>query len=302
MNDDLKRRTFLAGVVGILVGAPLAARFLLTGSSDEAHQFSGNLEKYRDQLAIPIKKIDIAGPVTLTPTPPATGKWSYVFYNPSYFPAELSRATAGEPDSFHVREGRLFIGKTPGGKNLIGGGDLISQVCSPVGKAECTLLTSALLCENGNIRLARPKGKTTSPLADITMRQLLTLNIPKSKELSPGVSWRDDSGRIKPFGGYSTEYKVAGFAEIAGRKTVEIEFSGTMKRSAELPDKNTSGKDPVVTNTHRGHAWFDIENGFLVRQESELECAMSGIAGYKAKDGSDRIAVKLESTLQIFQV
>lgn len=304
MDQEMKRRAFLTGVVGILIGAPVASRLLWQRESDETHYFSTQLKKYRKRLEVPVLPMDMPSAVSVALQTPAEAEWDYLLFSPSYFPTELSRATIGEPDTFHVREGRLHFGRTPGGKNLIGGGDYLAQVCSPVGKEDQSAKSTLLLCENGQLIPAKPTGKTVPAQPDLQMRHWLGLDFSKQKSLATGTRWRSGAGRVKPFAGYSTDYEVAGFAEILGRKTVDIAFSGTMSNPVSLPESNKkdkkSTKDPVVTNIHRGHAWFDLESGFLVRQETEFECSMSGLAGYLAKDGSDSVTVKIESTLQFF--
>lgn len=306
MDNDLKRRAFLTSIIGILIGAPVATRFLLHQEPNETHYFSSQLKKYRKQLDVPIISTETPASVSLTLQPPAQAEWNYLLFSPSYFPTELSRATIGEPDTFLVREGRLYLGRTPDGKSLIGGGDSLSQICSPIGKEEKPAKSTLLLCENGQLQPAKPKGKAALSPPDMQMLHLLGLDLPQQKKLILGTRWRSGIGRVKPFTGYSTDYEVTGFADIAGRKTVDIAFSGTISNPVSLPDQTPTdkktAKDPIVTNLHRGHAWFDLENGFLVRQETEFECSMNGLAGYLSHDGSDRIAVKIESILHFFPV
>lgn len=298
----MKRRAFLVGSVGVLIGAPLAARFFLQGRPDDAHLFTANLTKYRKLLDVPVDGLDSIPSASLALAPPVDAEWKYVFFSPTFFPKELSRATDQEPDSFLIREGSLFSGKTGNGKHLIGGGDTLSQICSPIGTEDRPLHLVRLLCENGRLRQAKAKGETAQAAPDLQLRHLLALENVPQKELNPGLRWRSVSGRVKPYEGFSTNYEVAGFAEIAGRRTVDVEFSATIANmtATELVASSQNGKAPTVANTHRGHAWYDLETGLLVRQELEMECSMSGIAGYKGTDGSESVTVKTQSILQLF--
>lgn len=300
----MKRRTFLAGAIGILIGAPLATRFLLRGEPDEMHRFTSDLKKYDRLLSVPIKPVEEVSSVALSLNPSDSGEWKYVLFSPSYYPRELSRATENEPDSFLVREGDLWLGKTRNGKNLIGGGDTVSRIVTPVGSEEGTCKTVTLLCENGRLRQGKPKTGTAKPRPDTQFSRLFGLNNPQRQELKTGFRWRSDAGRVKPFTGFSTDYEVAGFAEVDGRKTVDISFYGTISRKILQPgngqNAKTAAKEVLVKNRHHGHAWFDLESGFLVRQETEMECRMNDVAGYKATDGSNSLEVVTKSVLQLF--
>ncbi|MGL6194358.1 MAG: hypothetical protein ACRC2T_06000, partial [Thermoguttaceae bacterium] len=85
-----------------------------------------------------------------------------------------------------------------------------------------------------------------------------------------GTKWTATSGRVLPFTGYKTEYEVVGFAEVANRKTVNVKFTGAVPNVISV-----SGQS--LTNTHSGNAYFDIDTGLLVRQETELTPTSKGV-------------------------
>lgn len=299
MNAEMKRRVFLTGIIGSLIGAPIVARLLLRREPDEAHRFSDLLKTYRELLDVPVEITSDRGPASLALKPPNRGEWKYVLFSQSFLPPELSRATLGEPDSYVAREGNLFLGETNGGKILLGGGDTRCEVWSPFGMEPRDRQTVTLLCSNGRLSLAKVKGTATPDSQDTLLRHLLALENSSHQNLAPRKRWRGTLGRIKPYGGYSTDYEVAGFATVGGRAVIDIAFSGTVDLTAP-PAGKSGGTAPLVTNRHRGHAWFDLETGFLLRQETEQEAVAAWIPGFRAKDGSDKITVNTQSLFHLF--
>lgn len=83
-----------------------------------------------------------------------------------------------------------------------------------------------------------------------------------------------------------------------GRRTVNIAFSGLIPNMANLPGFSNAKQTPgvVIRNEHRGNAWFDLETGFLVRQEAELT-SDSFMA-----ESAPPMTVRSKFIVQLFQV
>jgi hypothetical protein len=302
MDNEIKRRVFLAGTVGTLVGTPVAIRLLRnqTGAT-ESHHFEKELQKYRSLVDVPVTPMEGASTFSLPLSPPIGDEWKYAFFSPSFLPSELSQATGSDPDLFFAREGILYFDRMKNGQVVITGGDLMCHVIAPSGKEEKQTKSVTILVENGTLHLAKPKGTIIPENYDLQLPHLLVLDIP-NQELSVGMKWKRNIGRIKPFVGYSTQYEVFGFADVGGHKTVNIAFSGSIPNIATMPGVNEKKleKNAVFSNQHRGNCYFDLKTGFLVRQETEMESLNSGVEGYKGKDGSNNVTIKTKFIVQIY--
>jgi len=305
MDNTLKRRTFLAGSVAALVAAPTALWFLRPGrKSRSQHRFSQELKRVQSLVQVPIKAMDAPGQARLVLAPPIGQTWNYAIFAPSYFPQGVSQALGDEPDAFHLREGKFTFHKTNQGQIVLAGGDQNSVICHPSKTDERPKSTISLLVRDKELRLAKPKGKPAPDHLDMQFVYLLTLQGVPQGELTVGRKWKGTTGRLKPFAGYPTQYEIAGFAEIAGRKTVNVQFSGSVPNLAQSPGVNAEKppKDATMTNTHQGNAYFDLETGCLVRQEMEMTTVTGGMQGYVAKDGSKDFVIKANTVIQLFPV
>lgn len=272
MDNEMKRRVFLSGIVGLLVGTPIVVRLASGGKRGRSveHFFSKELRKYRSLTATPMSEVTGASPFTLSLQPPIGREWRYVIFSPSYFPQGRSLATGDEPDVFLVRDGKLFVDETTKGQVVITGGDSIFQICMPTGTDQRPGKQVTLLVRDGRLFPARAKQNQPSAPYDLQLLSLLAMQQLPATELTLGMKWQSDAGRMKPFGGFTTRYEVAGFAEIMKRKTVRIAFSGKVPNMGGLLGVDPkAGPTVTVTNEHTGNAWFDLETGLLVRQELE---------------------------------
>ena len=304
ITKDIKRRVFLAGIVGSLVGIPIAARFITRNRSGSSHYFSKTLAKYQSLLDVPVKTIAAPDPTALPFAPPAGGQWKYVIFLKTFLPKEYSNALGGEPDAFLLREGNLFFTRTNKGQEVFTGGDSLSQVCTAVYTNDRRASEIAVLFKENRLIPAKANGRPAPGVFDTQFERLLFLQS-QPKALSIGNRWNEKGGRVKPFEGFSTDYEIAGFSEIGRQKTVEVQFSAKMPniagRSGITSRKMESGE--VLKNEHHGHAWFDTETGMLVRQEIDMDiaCGHPGTAS-KNKDGDKLLHIKANATIQLFQV
>ncbi len=284
MNNEIKRRTFLGTVIGTLAVMPFGMRYFRGKKTALPHgnfgaNFGEELQKYQAMVNVPVRPIDGPASVSLPLQPVVGSEMKYVLFSPSHLPDEISQATGNEPDAFTVREGWIYVDKTPSDQTVILGGDERFCVCSPRYTDERDTAEFALLLQDGKLLPAKEKGTPADSNRDTQFQHLLALqDVPN--ELKIGTKWQSRSGRLKPFD-FPTSYEVVGFAEIAGRKTVDIRFSAQIPNVAGLPgvNKKQPGKGESMTNTHSGHAYFDLETGLLVRQEVEMTSTVTGIHG-----------------------
>lgn len=281
MSRNIKRRAFLAASVGTLVGLPFVVRYFSPGKKVRtSYRYDKELKKYQELCEVPIR--DISGPasVSLALAPPLETEWSYVMFLPSFLPEDHSQTAPGEPDSFVVREGTLFCGKTPSAQTVIVGGDSVAKLCTPRGQETRSEQQLAVIVQDGKLVTAREKGTSANLNTHRHLVTLLALKPPK-KELSIGTKWTAEGGRVYPFKGYRTSYEMLGFAEVGDRKTVHLSFSGKIPNVAQLPGVNsqTPDKNQKMTNEHSGHLYFDLETGLLVRQETDMKSQLTGLSG-----------------------
>ncbi|MDR1965051.1 MAG: hypothetical protein LBQ50_14865 [Planctomycetaceae bacterium] len=305
MNNEIKRRIFLSGIVGSLIGLPVTVR-LLTGKSEknemiQSHHFTKELEKYRSLVDVPITSTNGTQSFFLTPAPPIGKEWRYIFYSPSFLPEEVSHATGKDPDTFFVREGILYVDQMNNGQVVITGGDSLCRVISPSWEEKKNTKSVMILVKNGQLHLTKPKGTILPTNIDVQLLHLLTLGIP-NQELKVGMKWRGNTGRIKPFTGYSTQYEILGFANVDGHQTVNVSFSGDIPNIVKSNGivETKFENETVLSNRHHGNCYFDLENGCLVRQEVEIESFNAGIKGYKGKGGLDSITIKAQFIVQLY--
>lgn len=201
----------------------------------------------------------------------------YVVFSPSYLPNEYSLASGNDPDVFAVREGELFVGSNNSHQNYIYGGDSLFRLYAPTVCDERPVHETALLVKENGLVPTRRKGAAAIHQRDWHFYHQLTLLGFPNAVFKPGMKWDSKHCRIKPFGGFTTSYEVAGFSKIGECDTVDVAFSGTIPNlvgMAGLTDQKLN-PDASATNEHRGHAWFDLETGILIRQEVEMETLCS---------------------------
>lgn len=305
MNPEIPRRVFLSGIVGLLAGAPFAMRFFARRepTDEEFHRFSSDLQEYRESVLIPIREVQAESPFTLGLKPPVGDQWNYLLFSSSFLPADLSHAMDDEPDAFLVREGKILFDQTNKGQTIITGGDTVFRICSPTNTEERPGHRLTLLVQDGRLRPAKPKGEADM-LPENQLQHLLPLeSLPVQQDLRVGTRWSDDVGRLLPFNGVRTDYEVVGFSEVDDRKTAHIRFSGEIPNLAALPNATDlpPDKNVVVSIAHHGDAWFDLETGFLVRQELDTKTTMTGVKGYQAADGSESLSVTAKTVVQLFR-
>jgi hypothetical protein len=298
MNTEMKRRAFLGTIIGTLAAMPFGIRYFRGKKAGlPHHDFAAELQKYQTLVNVPVKSIDGPASLSLPLQPVAGSEWKYLLFSPSHLPNEISQAVGDEPDTFVIREGWGYIDTTPSGQTVILGGDDRSCVCSPSYADERDVAEFALLLHEGKLVPAKEKGTQANPKRDTQFQHLLALkDVPN--ELALGTKWQSTSGRMKPFA-FKTDYEVAGFAEIAGRKTVDIRFSANIPNLAGLPgvSKRKPQKGETMTNSHSGHAYFDLETGLLVRQEVEMTSTVAGVKGM-----NKALSVDAKFFIQLFNV
>ncbi len=314
MHDEMKRRVFLATIAGTFIGVPVAVR-LLTGQKREtadSHRYTKELKQYRSLLDVPVLGLQDQSTVALPLSPPIGERRRYVIFAPSYFPNNLSRAVGNDPDTFVVRDGEIFIDRLSNGQVVITGGDSLFHVSSPMGNEVRENSQVMILFKEGQLRLAKQKGVSSEHAVDVQLPHLLSLQNPPKGNLSLGQRWKGAPGRLRPFAGYVTNYEVQGLADIAGRKTVNIAFSGETPNVVGMPDVNSQkpGKNETMVSKHHGNAWFDLETGLLIRQETHAETTTGGLdylgakrgtkADGKVKDEPYSLTVKSELIVQLF--
>lgn len=275
MDNEMKRRVFLTGIIGTLIGVPVAVR-LIGGSgtgSGESFRFGKELKKYRKMVNVAIRETDGPATFTLPLAPPVGASRKYVMFCPTVLPKELSRAVGDEPDTFFVNEGRFAVHRNHHDQIVLSGNENSCQVYAPQGTEEHEPDAIMILLKDGELRLARPRGLPLTHTRDLQLPHLLSLLKPPKGEWHVGKKWNGPLGRIRPFTGYSTAYEVVGFSEIEQIRTVKIAFTAHVPNVIGKPGVNsdTPARGATMTNTHHGHAWFDLETGLLVRQEADLE-------------------------------
>ena len=281
MNNEMKRRAFLTATVGALIAAPVAVR-LLSGRRNgiPGEDYAQEVKTYRDLVDVPIRPVDGPASFPLPLRPEAGSAWNYVLFVPSVMPNEVSRAVLGEPDIFSIRQGRIGVAKTQSDQTVILGADELFRICSPRGTDEREPAEFALMLRDGKLFPAKRKGTEADPNRDTQFEHLLALAGLPSGALSVGTKWKAAFGRTKPFR-FATNYEVAGFAEIDGRQTVQVRFDAKVPHATMLGSMKEVrfGKGETVTHSHSGNAWFDLENGLLVRQELEQTSTRAKIQG-----------------------
>lgn len=275
----MKRRVFLSSIISVLVGIPVGVH-LFQGKRQggkEGHLFSKELKKYRSLTDVVPARADDIGTVPYKIDIPVKRNWRYVIFAPSYLPNEYSLATGNDPDVFALRDGRLFIDRNNSDQTFIYGGDSVFKLYSPTVIDDRHVHEVSLLAKENGIVPARTKGVKPVHQRDWHFYHLLTLKDFPYQELKPGMKWTSKQGRIRPFGGFTTHYEVAGFSRIGDRNTVDIAFSGKIPNLVGMRGLNDRKPNPgdAMSNEHKGHAWFDLETGLLARQEVEMETSCS---------------------------
>lgn len=291
MDNNIKRRTFIGAAVGTLLAAPFAFRYFWSGEKKSltSYRFNKELQKYQSLVDVPVRPITEISSANVNFRPqPQTG-WNYVMFLPAFLPEKISQATAGEPDYFIAREGSIYFGNTKSGQTVLFGEQTVSKTCAPLGQDVQAEIEFVYLVSDGKLQLAREKGVTQKVHRDRQLENLLTLQNPPNKPLTVGTRWTSNTGRLLPFTGFKTEYEVVGFAEIAGLKTVNIRFS------ASVPNVLTT-KGQTMTNKHSGNAYFDVDSGLLVRQETDITPHCTGLSE-ELKD----LTANGKLVLQLFQ-
>lgn len=198
---------------------------------------------------------------------------------------------------FLLKEGQLSVRQTHAGQVLLIGRDLNYTLCSPMHTEERAKNEIILLAQNGALYPAKPKGEEIVHSDQQFLHLLPLVGVPN--ELTFGQKWKSGIGRVKPFENCPTEYEVSGFADVAGRKTVDIRFRGSIPNTAQLPGVNFQkpGKDASMINEHTGNAYFDLETGLLVRQEVEM------LSVCREKEFMDKngLEIKAHYVVQLFQ-
>jgi len=275
MDNVMKRRVFLGSAVGALVAAPLAIKYLTGDKAGVTNRnFNRELQAYRNMVDVPIQTIDGPATFTLPLRPPVGQGWTYLFFAPSVMPNEISTAPPGEPDVFNVRKGWLGVGRTQSDQIVFVGGDEENKEYSPRWTTPKESSEIALMFQDGKLFPAKEKGTAAQSNRDTQFEHLLGLNVPAG-DLSIGRQWRASTGRILPFR-YATTYQIAGFAEVATCKTVNVRFDATVPNMAP---GMTLERGQSLTNKHSGNVYFDLETGMLVRQEVAMTSTVTGIKG-----------------------
>lgn len=301
MNDQIKRRVFLTTLIGGLAVAPLAIRHFTRKTHPLAsNDFEQQLKKYRSLLDVPVQPVEGELSASFTLNPPLGRQWKYVFFSPSFFPDRFSQATADEPDTFHVQEGRLFVDQTPKGQMIIAGCDDNYKIYQPTSTSDLPKNPLTLLVQNGRLFAAKPKGTAQKDTHSLHFSDLLSLQSFPTQKFSVGTRWTGKVGRVRPFRGFETEYEIAGFSEVGGCKAVNVRFSSRIPNLLQLPGTTDQkpGKDAVVKNVHHGNAWFDLETGLLVRQETEMTTVTTGVPEL----GTKEFVVNTKFVAQLFNV
>ena len=274
MNKEIKRRVFLSCMVSGLIAGPCLIRgFYGGGKKLTGLNFGKEYLRYQKLVDVPVQATSGPAQFGLTPNPVVGNRMKYVVFSPSYIQGAASQAVGGEPDAFFAREGFFTTYRTDRNQTILAGGDEVFRMCYPTSTGEWEHQELTLLLENGNLLPAKAKGNTSETPRDAQLVHLLTLRDLPSKELSVGTKWNSNFGRVKPFQNFRTRHEVIGFSEILDRKTVQIQFEGNIANAAAFTGINPGsvGKSGVIHNTHKGNAWFDLETGLLVRQETEVQ-------------------------------
>lgn len=300
MNQEIKRRAFLSGIVATLAVSPLAMRYFRGKSTPiTSRDFGKEFEHYEKIVNIPIQPT--AGPerFSVNLAPAAGAKWKYVFLTPSYFQENFSQSSFTEPEVFHVKEGALSVAQAPNKQLVFLGKDDFSRNFFPTNTEELPPCEITALVQDGRIYPAQEKDSKPETPQDTLFPNILTLQDTQEKELTVGTRWTSNFGRIKPFRGYLTNYEILGISKILSRKAVQVKFDAEIPNLAAIrtlhPEK--TGKNENTQQKHNGNAWFDLETGLLIRQEAEIRTEIHNVPG------SDRpITICTKFTIQLFRV
>lgn len=302
MDNEMKRRVFLTSLVGALIGVPVAVRLIggAGGGAKENFRFVKELKKYRKKVDVAVRDIDGASTFRLPLAPPVGTARNYVLFCPTVLPDELSNAVGDDPDTFFVNEGRFAVYRNNKDQIVLAGGEDCCRIYAPQGTEEHEPDSIMILLKDGELRLGKPRGLPLTRHRDIQLPHLLSLLKPPKGDLYVGKQWKGPLGRVRPFSGYVTSYEVAGFSEIELIRTVKIAFSAHISNVIGQMGVNSapSARGDRMTNSHQGHAWFDLETGLLVRQEAELESATTLAAPPQGKQGQQQVK---EDTLLTFR-
>ncbi len=298
MNQEIKRRVFLSSIVATLTASPFAIRYFRGKSTPlTSRDFEKEFRQYERLVNVPVQTINGPERFALNLAPNVGEKWKYIFLTPSYFQEDLLQKSYGEPDVFHVREGGLSVMQAAKEQVVFCGKDEFSRTCYPTNTEELPPSEITLLVQDGRIYPAQEKDAAPKMPRDTQFPNLLTLQNLPAKDLAAGTCWDSNVGRIKPFHGYTTHYEILGFSEILGRKTAHLRFEATIPNMAALagvrPEK--SGKNEVIQQKHHGNAWFDLETGLLVRQETEIQTESRNVPGL-----NHPVVICAKFTVQLF--
>lgn len=298
MNNDMKRRSFIAVAVGALLGAPIAVHLMRGEKGKKIHSFTRELNRMQDLTRASIQPMAIPSTHTMTFSPPIGTIWNYALFSPAFLPKEFSHALGAEPDMFLAREGQCYLHRTNRNQTVLSGGDTNFMICSPTQTENRPKAEITLLVDRQQFHLARPKDQT---VLDPDRQFVHLLSLPDMpQEWGIGKKWKSNTGRVRPFTGYTTNYEIVGFAEVEKHQTIQVRFQANIPNIAQVSGVTPQkvDKDASMTNTHKGNAWFDLTTGFLVRQEVEMTTVCRG-KEIVSKDKSNTLTFKADSILQL---
>lgn len=254
MDTKIKRRVFLGVSVGALVLLPFVTRSLRKRTNQNVplnSEFNQTWQAYSKRVDVPLFNLPLTSKfftpkLHLIPNQ----SYKYLLLLSSFLPPEFSGEDITSKDAiphmFIVTE--LSAVTTPNDltqdEMLIHVGETKVKTITQNGSKDSNLNKKLFVVKDGKCKSADGKGEEM-------FGNLLSLSGIGDEKLAfdIGKEWSSTIGRIKPFVGLPTTYRVTGFVNICDTTTIKISFVGP---------------------NYQGIAYFDIESALLIRQETNI--------------------------------
>ena len=273
MNDQIKRRIFIASGVGVLLGLPFGLNYFVNGKKKTPQSvFRKQLEHYHNELNVAIEPGAAPSAPELKINPSVESKTKYVQFLETFLPGSMSNVAAGLPDMFSVTEGEFATTATQEGSILLSGKDSLSKKYFPFDSSDRDLKNFMLMVRDNKLVQVTPKSAKQTEPRNRGFVHLFALP-GATRKLALNQQFTADEGRIRPFKGIRTSYSIAGFDRLNQRETVRVHFEA---QNYTAIGKGQSDQDFKTKEYHTGDAWFDLTTGLLVRQVVDFHSVVTG--------------------------
>ena len=279
MDNQIKRRVFIASGIGALIGAPFALNYLFNGKKKpRASVYKKQLDHYHELLNVPIASIATDNSFTWRISPEMEKKTKYVHFMETFFPPSLSNVASGTPELFSVVEGNFLATTTSDDNIILSGEDSLSKEYVPFDSCDRSLKTFLLLLKDNRLVQVTPKASNDKSKLNRGFVHLFAAPacLAKAKPNQPVFF---NEGRLKPFTGMRTSYTIAGFDQVGEQDTVRVHFEAKNYPAGRRENAKANDKTLKTREYHSGDSWFDLKTGLLVRQVIDFHSIVTGNLG-----------------------